>query len=163
VSVHYFGPNHGRSNIALGFETDRGRLLAFVDTLEVGIVPYRTLPDTNVHGYIQSLRQASALVADGQADWVLGGHSGPGPAVWVEHYLNYFLDMERELGRAAARIAPPVADSVDDVIAAGERHTDAIVAAAVEALRPAYGHWQGFEAWAPMNAQTVYMYMITGN
>jgi len=26
-----------------------------------------------------------------------------------------------------------------------------------------YGHWRGFEEWAPLNAQTVYMYIITGN
>ena len=38
VEVHYFGPNHSDSNLALVFETDRGTLLEFVDTLEIGIV-----------------------------------------------------------------------------------------------------------------------------
>jgi glyoxylase-like metal-dependent hydrolase (beta-lactamase superfamily II) len=159
VGVHYFGPNHGDSNIALSFATGLGDLLVFVDTLEIGIVPYRTLPDTNVHGYIASLKGAAAL----DMDWVLGGHSGPGPAVWIDNYLNYFLDMERALIKAEAETVEPPSDSVESVIAQGERYTDAVIAQAVEALRPTYGHWRGFEEWAPLNAQTVRMYIITGN
>jgi len=159
VGVHYFGPNHGRSNIAMSFDTGMGRMLAFVDTLEIGIVPYRTLPDTNVHGYLESLRGAAAL----DVEWVLGGHSGPGPAIWIENYLNYFLDMEAALRASAAVTSEPPSASVEDVIAQGELYTDAIIAGAVDALRPDYGAWRGFEAWAPLNAQTVWMYMITGN
>ncbi len=159
VGVHYFGPNHGDSNIALTFDTGLGRLLVFVDTLEIGIVPYRTLPDTNVHGYIESLRRASAL----GADWVLGGHSGPGPAEWVDNYLNYFLDMEKALAQAEAALDEGASDSVEDVIAESERYANAVVAHAIDLLRPRYGHWRGFETWAPLNAHTVRMYMITGN
>jgi len=159
VGVHYFGPNHGDSNIALSFETGLGSMLVFVDTLEIGIVPYRTLPDTNVQGYIASLRGAAAL----DVDWVLGGHSGPGPGVWIDNYLNYFLDMERALIKAEAETVEPPSESVEDVIAQGERYTDAVIARAIDELRPTYGHWRGFEAWAPLNAQTVRMYIITGN
>ena len=160
ISVHYFGPNHGDSNIALVFQTGMGRMLVFVDTLEIGIVPYRTLPDTNVGGYMASLRGAAAL----QMDWVLGGHSGPGPAVWISNYLAYFTDMERALVRARAEVPPqPTSDDVTDLIAAGERHTDVVIARAMEDLRPKYGSWRGFEHWAPLNAQTVLMYIITGN
>lgn len=159
VGVHYFGPNHGDSNIALSMSTGAGELLVFVDTLEIGIVPYRTLPDTNVQGYIASLQQAAKL----DVDWVLGGHSGPGPAVWIENYLNYFLDMEKALIKAEAETTEPPSESVEDVIAQGERYTDAVIAKAVDDLRPTYGHWRGFEAWAPLNAQTVRMYIITGN
>ena len=158
VSVHYFGPNHGRSNIALGFDTGRGRLLAWVDTLEVGIVPYRSLPDTNIHGYLASLRGAAAL----DVDWVLGGHSGPGPAIWIDNYLSYFLDLQRALTAAAQTVPPPLATDVDEVVVAIETHSDAVIAAAVEALRPRYGAWSGFDAWAPMNAQTVWMAMNIG-
>ncbi|MFK7831359.1 MAG: MBL fold metallo-hydrolase [Congregibacter sp.] len=159
VSVHYFGPNHGRSNIALGFATSAGSILAYVDTLEIGIVPYRGLPDTDVRGYIESLRAASAL----NVDWVLGGHSGPGPGIWIDHYLNYLLDLEQALGRASAEIPVPLADTVEDVIVTGDRYTDAIIASAIDELRPIYGTWRGFESWAPMNAETVLMYLITGN
>ena len=159
VGVHYFGPNHGDSNIALSFEAGIGRVLVFVDTLEVGIVPYRTLPDTNVHGYIASLRGAAKL----DVDWVVGGHSGPGPAIWIENYLNYFLDMEQALIKAEAETIEPPSESVEGVIAQGERYTDAVIAKAIDDLRPKYGYWRGFEEWAPLNAQTVRMYIITGN
>lgn len=159
VGVHYFGPNHGDSNIGLTFQTGMGSMLVFVDTLEIGIVPYRTLPDTNVHGYIATLRGASQL----GVDWVLGGHSGPGPGVWIDNYLNYFLDMEQALIKAEAEVVQLPSDSVEDVIAQGERYTDAVIARAVDDLRPTYGQWRGFEAWAPLNAQTVRMYIITGN
>jgi glyoxylase-like metal-dependent hydrolase (beta-lactamase superfamily II) len=159
VGVHYFGPNHGDSNIGLTFQTGMGSMLVFVDTLEIGIVPYRTLPDTNVHGYIATLRGASQL----GVDWALGGHSGPGPGIWIDNYLNYFLDMEQALIKAEAEVVQLPSDSVEDVIAQGERYTDAVIARAVDDLRPAYGQWRGFEAWAPLNAQTVRMYIITGN
>ncbi len=159
VGVHYFGPNHGDSNIALSFSTGIGSVLAFVDTMEIGIVPYRTLPDTNVGGYMASLRGAAAL----QMDWVLGGHSGPGPARWINDYLAYFTDMEQALISARAEVPRPGSNDVDDRIAAGERHTDAVIARAVAELRPTYGRWRGFEHWAPLNAQTVLMYIITGN
>ena len=159
VAIHYFGPNHGYSNIAMEFTTGIGSMLVFVDTMEIGIVPYRTLPDTNVHGYISSLERAAAL----GADWVLGGHSGPGPGSWIESYLNYFTDMEDALRRAEAAITEAPSASVEDVIAQGELYIDAVIAQAVDDLRTNYGHWRGFEAWAPLNAQTVRMYMITGN
>ncbi len=159
VGVHYFGPNHGYSNIALSFRTGMGRMLAFCDTLEIGIVPYRTLPDTSVHGYIASLRSASAL----DVDWVLGGHTGLGPRIWIDNYLNYFLDMEKALIKAEAELVQPPSETVEDVIAQGERFTDAVIVRAIDDLRPTYGHWRGFEAWAQLNAQTVRMYLRTGN
>lgn len=159
VGVHYFGPNHGASNIALTYTTAMGTMLQYVDTMEIGIVPYRTLPDTNVGGYIASLEGAAKL----DVQWVLGGHSGPGPAVWITNYLNYFRDMEAALRTAEADLQKAPSPSVEDTIARGEIRIDAIVARAVDILRPKYGTWRGFEAWAPLNAQTVRMYMITGN
>lgn len=159
IGVHYFGPNHGDSNIALSFETGLGKLLVFVDTLEIGIVPYRTLPDTNVQGYIESLKRAAAL----DMDWVVGGHTGPGPAVWIENYLNYFLDMEAALIKAEEEITAPQSETVEDVISQGEAHIEAVIAQAVDDLRPKYGHWQAFEEWAPLNAEAVRAYIIVGN
>ena len=132
VGVHYFGPNHGDSNIALRFSTGLGSMLVFVDTMEIGIVPYRTLPDTNVHGYIASLEGAAAL----GVDWVLGGHSGPGPGIWIENYLNYFKDMEAALRRAEAEVIEAPSESVEGVIAQGEHYIDAVIAEAVDDLRP---------------------------
>jgi|GEM_PF-1480439 len=159
VRIHYFGPNHGYSNIALSFDAGIGSVLVWVDTLEIGIVPYRTLPDTNVRGYLTSLRLAAEL----DVDWVIGGHSGPGPGIWIENYLNYFLDMEKALRKAQAEIPPPAFTDVDQVFAQGEEHIAAVIAAAVDEMRPKYGKWMGFEQWAPLNAEAVRAYIIVGN
>ena len=159
IGIHYFGPNHGDSNIAMSFEAGIGSVLVWVDTLEVGIVPYRTLPDTNVRGYLTSLRRAVEL----EPDWVVGGHSGPGRGVWIENYLNYFLDMEAALRQAQSRIPPPEFTDVDQVFAKGEAYIAAVIAAAVDEIRPKYGDWLGFEEWAPLNAEAVRAYINIGN
>jgi glyoxylase-like metal-dependent hydrolase (beta-lactamase superfamily II) len=158
IGVHYFGPNHGDGNIALSFDTDDGMLLVFVDTIEVGIVPYRSLPDTNFNGYLRSLEAAAAL----QPDWVLGGHSGPGPGIWLTNFLNYFVDMKASLAKSNEEIGSLSIAAGESFIVASERHTGQIIERAVELMRPQYGHWYGFEEWAPMNAQTVQMAILVG-
>jgi glyoxylase-like metal-dependent hydrolase (beta-lactamase superfamily II) len=162
VGVHYFGPNHSDSNLALSFDTDRGQLLMFVDTLEIGIVPYRTLPDTNLRGYLSTLKAAAAL----HPDLVLGGHSGPGPGLWIDNYLGYLEAMQRSCARAMAAPDPagtPPATSADTIIAAGEAHTNRVVRAVMDDLRPRYGAWLGFEPWAPLNIQAMMMFLTIGN
>lgn len=159
IEVHYFGFNHGMSNIALSLDTGIGRLLVFVDTLEIGIVPFRTLPDTDIGGYIKTLAAATAL----DVEWVLGGHSGPGPAIWIDNFLHYFQDMRAATLKAAAEVPQTATESVTDVIAAGEARTDWIVQQVVTQMRPKYGEWRGFEAWAPLNTQAMLMHLATGN
>ena len=39
------------------------------------------------------------------------------------------------------------------------RHTAELV---VERLRPEYGHWLGFDDWAPQNVDRALIYAITG-
>jgi len=162
VRIHYFGPNHSNSNLALVFDTDHGTLLEFVDTLEIGIVPYRTLPDTNHRGYLATLAAVSRL----HPDLVLGGHSGPGPGVWVDRYLAYLSDMEASCGRAMsapANASTDVPTSVDAIIDEGESHTAKVIRAVMNDLRPRYGSWAGFEAWAPLNIQAMMDYLTIGN
>jgi glyoxylase-like metal-dependent hydrolase (beta-lactamase superfamily II) len=159
IDVHYFGFNHGMSNIALSLDTGIGRLLVFVDTLEIGIVPFRTLPDTDIGGYIKALAAATAL----DVEWVLGGHSGPGPAIWIENFLHYFQDMRAATIKASSEVPPTTTQSVSDVIEAGEEQTDWVVQRVVTQMRPKYGDWRGFEAWAPLNTQAMLMHLATGN
>lgn len=158
IGVHYFGPNHGYGNIALSFETADGRLLTFADTIEIGFAPYRSLPDTNFLGYIRSLKAAAAL----QPKWVLGGHSGPGAGIWLTNFLDYFLDMRTALAQANEEIDRPPAMVGEDYYAANERYIGRVVDRAVELMRAEYGHWRGFEQWAPMNAQTIRMAITIG-
>jgi glyoxylase-like metal-dependent hydrolase (beta-lactamase superfamily II) len=158
IEVHYFGPNHGNGNVALSFDTDDGRLLVFVDTIEVGIAPYRSLPDTNFNGYLRSLEAAAAL----QPDWVLGGHSGPGPGIWLTNFLNYFVDMKAALAKSDDEVGGLSIAPGENFIVASERRIGQVVARTVELMRPKYGHWLGFDDWAPMNAQTIRMAIIVG-
>lgn len=158
IAAHYFGPNHGDFNVALGFDTGIGSLLVLVDTIEIGIAPYRSLPDTNFNGYLNTLEQAAAL----NPDWVLGGHSGPGSGDWLTLFLGYFRDMRNALAEAERVIVEQPAADGEDFIVASERHISKVVEHAVDMLRPVYGHWRGFEQWAPMNAQTIRMAIIIG-
>lgn len=158
IRAHYFGPCHGDFNVALEFETDLGSLLVLVDTIEIGIAPYRSLPDTNFNGYLVTLAKAAAL----EPDWVLGGHSGPGSGRWLNRFHGYFLDMKKALAEADQAIVEIPAADGEDFIVASERHIDKVVDYAVNALRPKYGHWRGFEQWAPMNAQTIRMAITIG-
>ncbi|MFK8054136.1 MAG: MBL fold metallo-hydrolase [Woeseiaceae bacterium] len=158
IGAHYFGPNHGDGNIALSFDTDIGKLLVFVDTIEIGIAPYRSLPDTSFNGYLRALEGAAAL----DPDWVLGGHSGPGPGIWLTRFLNYFRDMAAALAMAEDEIGLLSVAQDESFIVASERHNRAIVSMAVDLLRPKYGDWYGFDEWAPMNADTVRMAIIVG-
>ena len=158
ITAHYFGPNHGDYNVALGFDTGIGSMLVLVDTIEIGIAPYRTLPDTQYHGYISSLAKAAAL----KPRWVLGGHSGPGPGVWLTRFHDYFIDMGTALATAEAAIDEQPPAPGEDFITASERHISSVIEHAVNQLRPKYGHWRGFEEWAPMNAQTIRMAITIG-
>ncbi len=158
LGVHYFGPNHGASNIALSFDTASGMMLVLVDTIEIGIVPYRSLPDTNFHGYLTSLERAMAL----QPRWVLGGHSGPGSGLWLNQFHQYFEDMRQALAQAEKNhpFVGPAAG--EDFIHASERQNRAVIVDTVNQLRPKYGSWYGFEEWAPMNADSIRMAIIIG-
>lgn len=162
VRIHYFGPNHSDSNLAIEYDTDHGRMLQYVDTMEIGIVPYRTLPDTDIRGYITSLAGAAAL----KADLVLGGHSGPGPAVWIQNYHDYLVDMRDACARAMAAPAPASADApttANGVIADGEKRNDGVIRRVMDDLRPKYGAWTGFDSWAPHNIQSMLMFLTIGN
>ena len=44
-----------------------------------------------------------------------------------------------------------------------ERFRDEVCRTVTEELRPGYGSWRGFDAWAPKNVDRVLGYVITGN
>jgi glyoxylase-like metal-dependent hydrolase (beta-lactamase superfamily II) len=163
ITVHYYGPNHSESNLGLTYDTDYGVMLQFVDTLEIGIVPYRTLPDTQIRGYLATLAAAAKL----HPDIVLGGHSGPGPGIWVEHYRDYFEDLESSCLRAMNAPTGPSLEgpqtTVNGIIASGEAHTARVILAVMNDLQPRYGTWAGFHDWAPLNIQAMLMYLTTGD
>jgi hypothetical protein len=157
--VRYFGPNHSTSNIGLLVETDAGRLLLFSDLVEPGLAPYRNLPDTDFAGLRSTLDQCLSL----DADLVLGGHAGPGRADWLAWNRDFYTDLVEVTARLYAASGAETPRDGEDGVAMTERIRTSVCAGAAEALRPKYGHWRGFDAWAPHTADRVLNYLITGN
>jgi glyoxylase-like metal-dependent hydrolase (beta-lactamase superfamily II) len=159
VEAYYFGPNHSPSNLALLLSTAEGPLLYYCDVVEPGFAPYRNLPDTDVAGLLESLAAVSALSFRRCA----GGHGVPGPAEWVSLTHQYLLDLlaatEREYRAQGEQVPLPGEDGV----AMTERVRWGVCQRAAEALRSQYGHWKGFEVWAPLTADRLLSYLITGN
>ncbi|MCL6649044.1 MAG: MBL fold metallo-hydrolase [Chloroflexi bacterium] len=159
VEVRYFGPNHSASNIGLLFETDAGRLLFFCDLVEPGLAPYRNLPDTDVLGLLETLAACRTL----GADLVLGGHAGPATAEWIDGYAQFFHELLAATARAYRAQGGQAPLPGEDGVAMTERVRLAVCQEAAAALRPRFGHWRGFDAWAPQTADRLLLYLITGN
>lgn len=159
MELRHFGPNHSRTNSALIFPTGAGPMLTFVDLVEPGVTPYRELPDTDITGTIRSLRAASEL----EYATVMGGHRGPGEPDWVTRYLAYFEELVERTEAAFRRGGGQNPLPGENGIAMTERFRDEVCRAVADELRPRYGSWPGFDAWAPQNVDRVLGYVITGN
>lgn len=159
IELCYFGPNHSNSNLLLLVPTGRGRLLVWVDGVEPGVAPYRNLPDTDFGGYLHSLEHASRL----DFELVAGGHLGPAPRRWVVDYHEYLLRLIDATDRAYQQVGGQMPDPGEDGIAMTERVRREVGQRAAERLRDRFGHWRGFEQWAPMTADRVLSFLITGN
>jgi glyoxylase-like metal-dependent hydrolase (beta-lactamase superfamily II) len=158
IHVHYFGPTHSDSLIALTVDTGIGKLLMFVDAIEPGIPPYRNMGEDSVDGGIAALERAARL----NVDAVMGGHTGPAPGIWVARYRDYLKDL-----LAATRVAWASADTAprpgEDGIRANERIIAAVTRAAAASIRSKYSDWRGYDIWAPMNAERMLVYIQTGD
>ena len=157
VRLIWLGDNHSSSNIAILLPAER--ILMMVDMVYPGNVPFRDLPGTDLASFLATLPRIQAL--DFQT--LIYGHGPPGTREWVGKYIAYFDDLIAAVGKT---------QTVDFSIASGtsglrvnprialDRYLDAVVARTVDALRPKYGQWGGFEEWAPMNAKAVFFYLM---
>ncbi|MFN8532397.1 MAG: MBL fold metallo-hydrolase [Dehalococcoidia bacterium] len=159
LAVRFFGPNHSSSNIGLMVATDAGRLLSFCDLVEPGLAPFRNLPDTDFRGLLDTLSACTTL----GADLVLGGHAGPAPFEWIEWNRAFYQDLLAATARLYLDIGGQEPLPGEDGVAMTERVRIAVCQAAADAIRPTYGTWRGFDAWAPQTADRIMMYLITGN
>ncbi len=159
IEVHYHGPNHSTSNLALVLPAGGKRMLLYVDVVEPGVAPYRELPDTDFAGLLHSLDRASEL----GVDLVAGGHAGPDDAIWIDHYRIYFADLVEATRAEFSDLGGQTPLPGEDGVAMTERVRRATCDSAAGRLRPRYGSWRGFDQWAPMNADRVLSYLITGN
>lgn len=159
--LRYLGPNHSDTNLAVYNAAERWVML--VDVVSAGYVPYRNIPHAEIPGFVETLDRLAEL----EVDTVLDGHCPPSGREWIENYRAYFRDL---LDAARA-----VRGTVDERSVMDELSRDAGAVALVEAmygktsqliadrLRAKYGHWDGFEEWAPLNGQRALGYLLTGN
>jgi len=159
IDVHDFGPNHSDSNLLFVLPTDRGRMLVWVDGVEPDVAPYRNLPDTDFAGYLHALECATRL----KFDFVVGGHTGPGDPRWVADYRDYLLRLRDATERAYRASGEQTPWPGEDGVAMTERVRSEVTAQAARAIRGRYGQWAGFEQWAPMTADRILSFIITGN
>mgnify|MGYP003381960657 FL=1 len=159
IEVHDFGPNHSDSNLLFVLPTDQGRMLVWVDGVEPDVAPYRNLPDTDFAGYLHSLDRAVRL----KFDFVVGGHTGPGERRWVEDYRDYLLRLRDATDAAYRASGEQTPRAGEDGVAMTERVRTEVTATAARAIRDRFGHWAGFEQWAPMTADRILSFIITGN
>lgn len=160
----YLGPNHSRTNLAVLNRADRW--VAMIDVISGGMVPYRSLPVSDYHGFMVTLDRIATL----DAELVLDGHCPPVGYEWVHNYRRYFRDLlavtetvREEVDEAAILdLMPERTGAVSEGITMTElmfRRTAEVV---VERLRPEYGQWLGFDDWAPQNVDRALIYAITG-
>jgi glyoxylase-like metal-dependent hydrolase (beta-lactamase superfamily II) len=159
IEVHDFGPNHSDSNLLFVLPKDRGRMLLWVDGVEPGVAPYRNLPDTDFGGYLTSLERAMQL----QFDCVLGGHTGPGEKRWVSDYRDYLLRLLEATDQAYRACGEQAPRPGEDGVAMTERVRSDVTSRAAKVLGDRYSHWAGFQQWAPMTADRILSFIITGN
>jgi glyoxylase-like metal-dependent hydrolase (beta-lactamase superfamily II) len=159
VAFHDFGPCHSGSNTALVLPTAQGPLLVYVDVVEPGVVPYRDLPDSDIRGWLDVLDQASRL----EVTRVMGGHTPPEPAHWIEQTRRYLLEMIESASTAFDQVGGQRALPGEDGVTMTERVRGEVCRQVIDRLRPRYGGWRGFEAWAPRTADRMLSYVIIGN
>ena len=158
--LQYLGPNHGRTNLAV--LNRKERWVALIDVVSSGLVPYRELPLSDWPGFIYALDWLAAM----PVDTIMDGHCPPSPIAWAGKYRRYLDDLlaativAREQADEATILAelPPGADGIQMTEAMFVKTAKL----AVEQLRPVYGSWGAFEAWAPQNVNRALIYLITG-
>ena len=97
----YLGPNHSRTNLAVLNRADRW--VAMIDVISGGMVPYRSLPVSDYHGFMVTLDRIATL----DAELVLDGHCPPVGYEWVHNYRRYFRDLWRSPRPSARRSTSP--------------------------------------------------------
>jgi glyoxylase-like metal-dependent hydrolase (beta-lactamase superfamily II) len=157
VRLLYFGENHSASNIGIFLPAEK--ILMLVDMVYPGSVPFRDLPGTDIRGLLQTLPRLRAL----DFETLLYGHGPPGTKDWVDKYIAYFDDLLAALGKAmdgADAFRAGDAGAPLDARKALDLYVDGVTTRAVEALRPRYGRWGGYDEWARMNAKAFLFYLM---
>src|SRR5947209_4357432 len=158
VRLLYFGENHSNSNIAIYLPAEK--ILMMVDMVYPGSVPFRDLPGTDIRKYLDTLRRLREV----DFKILLYGHGPPGAKQWVDRYIAYFDDLIAEARKLRQEMS--YEEMVEehqgsaDVRELFDLYVERVAERAVEALRPKYGRWGGYDEWAVMNARRMVLFRI---
>jgi glyoxylase-like metal-dependent hydrolase (beta-lactamase superfamily II) len=135
IELYYTGRNHSDNSIVLLYP--ERRLLFAVDFIPVNTLPYQNLPDAYPDEWIESLRWIEENL---DFDTLVPGHPPlPGSQANVTQVREYLQDL-----MAAVRAAQDqgLADNSPEMVEAVRTE-----------LEPAYGSWNMFADWLPLNVE----------
>ncbi len=131
VELIYPGPSHPDNLIVMNFPAER--TLFTVDIVTVGRLPYKTLSDAYIPGWIEALAEIEAL----DFDILAPGHGPLGTKADVRDHRGYLEDLHAAVLKAAR-----AGQSLDDMR---------------QSLKlEKYRDWKQYEAWLPLNIEGMY-------
>ncbi len=135
VELMYLGRNHSDNSIVLHYPARRA--LFAVDFIPVESLPFRTLTDSYIMEWLDSLRRVEAL----DFDTLVPGHGNLGTRDNARQMREYFLDLMAAIGAARAR---GLVDNSEEMVAAVRAD-----------LMPKYGRWASFGPFLPENIEGI--------
>jgi glyoxylase-like metal-dependent hydrolase (beta-lactamase superfamily II) len=134
VELMYFGPGHSDNLIVMHFPQERA--LFVVDIVAPKRLPYRDLPNADIDGWIDTLRQIETL----DFDILAPGHSVMGTPVDIADHRGYL-----EALRDSVQAGVDAGKSLDEI-----KRTVTL---------DAYRDWGSYDSWREMNIEGMYRYL----
>ena len=134
VELLYFGPSHSDNLIVMHFPQER--TLFVVDIVAPKRLPYRTLHDSDLDGWIDTLRQIETL----DYDILAPGHSSMGTPVDIAEHRGYL-------------------EALRDGVQAGIDSGKSLDEIKRSVTLDAYRDWGSYDSWREMNIEGMYRFL----
>ncbi len=131
VELLYFGPSHSDNLIVMHFPQER--TLFVVDIVAPKRLPYRNLPDADIDGWIDALRQIEQL----DFDILAPGHGVMGTPVDIAEHRGYL-------------------EALRDGVQAGINSGKSLDEMKRSVTMDAYRDWGSYDSWREMNIEGMY-------
>lgn len=136
VELLYFGPNHSDNLIVMHFPQER--TLFVVDIVAPKRLPYRDLHDSDLDGWIGTLRQIEAI----DYDILAPGHGSMGTPADISEHRGYL-----EALRDGVQAGIDSGKSVDEIKRA--------------VTLDAYRDWGSYDSWRELNIEGMYRFLTS--
>ena len=134
VELLYFGPSHSDNLIVMHFPQER--TLFVVDIVAPKRLPYRTLHDSDLDGWIDTLGQIETL----DYDILAPGHSSMGTPVDIAEHRGYL-------------------EALRDGVQAGIDSGKSLDEIKRSVTLDAYRDWGSYDSWREMNIEGMYRFL----